>query len=337
MLWMRLVLLQQLRINLPPGLLARIIHLNDLDRHHLLLRVVASLEVVCVCTITCCCIELIVHSIHLDVSSSIHALPWRRLVVLQRLCEQVTWLIGQSVAIWAYITLVVWKALILSGSATSLCLRELWDLRHWAATVFSLGQRLSGFEEPWWVLLREEGWLPTWSNLSSSHRNIAGGPLRAVHELVLLARSWQPLVVGFCIVGWSIGLNLARDVLPREKLRAPIVLLFPTWTWKPDLIHRVWPTRNVKRESIARSPHCPVLIFFRLITWILQVLQVLQLGFQCILSVSAIAFGQTPLVSVVIGWNNHLGALTLSSDLRCHPQAIDALIGCLTLVLLLLE
>ena len=75
MLWMRLVLLQQLRINLPPGLLARIIHLNDLDRHHLLLRVVASLEVVCVCTITCCCIELIVHSIHLDVSSCIHALP----------------------------------------------------------------------------------------------------------------------------------------------------------------------------------------------------------------------------------------------------------------------
>ena len=75
MLWLRLVLLQQLRINLPPGLLARVIHLNDLDRHHLLLRVVAILEVVCVGTVTCCCIELIVHSAHFDVSSCSHALP----------------------------------------------------------------------------------------------------------------------------------------------------------------------------------------------------------------------------------------------------------------------
>ena len=49
----------------------------------------------------------------------------------------------------------------------------------------------------------------------------------------------------------------------------------------------------------------------------------------------AIAFGQTPLVSVVIGRDNHLGALTLSSNLRCHSQAVDALIGCLTFELLL--
>ena len=76
MLRLRLVLLQQLRINLPSGLLARVAHLNDLDGHHLLLRVGAILEVICVgSSITCCCIELIVQPSHFNVPSRSHALP----------------------------------------------------------------------------------------------------------------------------------------------------------------------------------------------------------------------------------------------------------------------
>ena len=210
-LWLAvcLVLLQQLWINLPSSFLPSVIHLDHLDRHYLLLLIAVVREIIgSGSSITCRCIELFVQSAHFDISPGCHALP-TRLVILQRLREQVAGLVGQSVAIWACITMVMSYALIVSVSATALCLRDGWDFRHRSAIVISFRQRLSGLEEPWWVVLWEQGWLPTilgsrhfdeiliechrsgaTRTILYSHWNITISSLgRAVYEF-LLSRPW---------------------------------------------------------------------------------------------------------------------------------------------------
>ena len=81
------LLYHQLRVDLPPGLLTSVVHLNDLDRDDLLLHLGVAREVIGVSSsVARRRIELIVQATHLGISTCVHA-PSSRLVVLERLCE----------------------------------------------------------------------------------------------------------------------------------------------------------------------------------------------------------------------------------------------------------